>query len=131
MNTYIDFSVDTYKMIWEFEHDWDTDNEIKMLETFPELIPFYKNKSAWKGCFGGMSIITHKYLQYINSKYDISKLLHFVTKQDQCSLERIIAVLLQINGRQESLLGDMKKYSNWGVPFENTQYNLPIIKVIR
>lgn len=135
INHYIDISVDKYKILWEFEHDWDqTEDEINMIKVFndPELLRFYENKHLWKGCFGGMSIITHDYLVFMNNKYDIRKLLDLVlTRYNRCSFERVIACLLQINHKTESLLGNIHKYCPWGTTFDekdNLNY-LPIIKI--
>ena len=83
INKYIDFNVTNYKFLWDFEHHYDQiEDETKMIEAFnnKELLDFYKDKTRWDGCFGGMSIINHDYLKFINSKYDIKKLLDFVLK---------------------------------------------------
>ena len=134
VNTYIDINVKTYKFLWEFEHDWDQiEDETRMINIFNdlELNKFYENKDLWKGCFGCMTIITHDYLTYINNKYDIRKLLDYVlNKYNRCSFERVIACLLQKEGKKETLLGDIHKYVNWGIQFnEIDKYNnLPLIK---
>jgi hypothetical protein len=97
INKYIDMTVDTYKIIWDFEHGSDQiKDETIMIKLFndTELLNFYENKQLWKGCFGGMSIITHAYLTFINNKYDISKLLDYVlVRYNRCSFERVIACL--------------------------------------
>ena len=142
INKYIDMSVDKYKILWSFEHQWDQiEDESRMISVFNdvELKEFYENKQLWKGCFGGMSIITHDYLTYINDKYDFSKLLEFVLhRYNRQSFERVIACLLQINKRNESLLGDIHDYSeeyseyNWGqLNFDNKYVNkhLPMTKI--
>jgi hypothetical protein len=114
INKYIDMSVEKYKFLWEFEHDWDQiKDETRMINIFNdvELKKFYENKNLWKGCFGGMSIITHDYLKFINSKYDINKLLHCVlNRYNRCSFERVIACLLQKNEKKETLLGNIHSY---------------------
>lgn len=131
----IDNNFDKYKMIWEFEHKWDQINdEEKMIKVFndSELLEFYLDKSLWKGCFGGMSIISHDFLILINNLYDISKLLDVVlTRYNRCSFERVIACLLQKNGEKQVLLGDIHKYCKWGIKYdERDKYNdLPLIKV--
>lgn len=135
VNANIDFSVDTYKMIWEFNHDWDQiEDETRMIEVFNdlELKEFYENKHLWKGCFGGMSIITHDYLTYINQKYDISKLLDCVlTRYNRCSFERVIGCLLQKHIRQPPFFGSIHGYCKWQIPFSKKDENLhlPLIKV--
>jgi hypothetical protein len=135
INKYIDFSVDTYKMLWQFEHHWDQiEDETKMINLFndKELLDFYTDKNSWKGCFGGMSIITHQYLQSINDKYPLKYLLNLVLSRNRrCCFERVIACLLQLNNKQESLLGDIHKYCTFGmITFNNMDKynNLPIIK---
>jgi hypothetical protein len=135
INKYIDFSVDTYKILWNFEHYWDQiDDEKKMINQFNDttLSEFYNNKRLWKGCFGGMSIITHEYLISINNKYPIEKLLDYVlTRYNRCSFERVIAVLLQVNGVTPSLLGNIHAYCNFGMTLEDIDKyrHLPLIKI--
>jgi len=135
INTYIDMVVHKYKLIWEFEHNWDQiDDETNIIKIFndKDLLDFYENKNLWKGCFGGMSIISHDYLIDINNKYDISKLLDCIlTRHNRCSFERVIACLLQINEKKETLLGNIHNYSKWGISFyEKDNYDyLPLIKV--
>ena len=135
INKYIDMSVEKYKIMWTFEHEWDQiEDETKMMKAFndSELLAFYEDKTLWKGCFGGMAIITHNYLQHINSKYDISKLLDFiVSRYNRCSFERVIACLLQKEAKMENLLGDIFQYVECGISFEkkDTCNHLPIIKI--
>ena len=135
INKYIDFSVDKYKLIWEFEHHWDQiEDETRMINLFndKDLLSFYENKNLWKGCFGGMTIITHNYLTYINNKYDISKLLECVlTRTNRYSFERVIGCLLQKNEKKETLLGNIHSYCPWGINFnqKNEYKYLPLIKV--
>jgi hypothetical protein len=134
INYPIHFNVKKYKLLWEFEHHWDQiEDETNMIKLFnnSELLKFYEDKKLWKGCFGGMSIITHDYLKYMNSKYDISKLLDcVVNRYNRCSFERVIACLLQKQGNQQTLLGDIHKYCKWGIRFNeiDNYKNLPLIK---
>jgi len=135
INKYVDFRVEKYKIIWDFEHNWDQiEDETNMITLFNDakLLNFYKNKNLWKGCFGGMSIIRHNYLIYINSKYEIGKLLNVVlTRHNRCSFERVIACLLQCNEKNVTLLGDIHRYCKWGIKFDEKHLwaNLPLIKV--
>ena len=139
INKHIDFSVEKYKLLWDFEHNWDKiADETRIINVFNdlELKNFYKNKRLWTGCFGGMSIITHDYLTFINNKYDISKFLDCVlTRYNRCSFERVIACLLQKEGKCETLLGDIHKYSKNRGNIDEVINNydkykhLPIIKI--
>ena len=135
----IDFSVDKCKILWSFEHWYDNMQMeiylISLLDNNAELINFYNNKELWKGCFGGMSIISHDYLKFVNDKYNFSKLLeHVRTREYRCYFERVISTILQCNHNHYNkfLLGDIHNYCNWGYTFD--QYiteplDLPIIKV--
>ena len=136
VNKYIDFSVEQYKFLWEFEHNWDQiEDETRMITIFNdlELNKFYENKDLWKGCFGGMTIITHDYLTYINNKYNISKLLDYVlNRYNRCSFERVFACLLQKEGKKKTLLGNIHNYCDWGIKFNDIDKKkckkLPLIK---
>ena len=135
INKYIDFSVEKYKFLWEFEHYWDQiEDETRMIDIFldPDLKQFYESKHLWKGCFGGMSIITHNYLSYINNKYDLSKLLNCIlNRYNRCSFERAIACILQFHGEKESLFGNIHAYCPWDLRFnQKEEYaHLPLTKV--
>ena len=132
----IDFNVDKYKMIWTFKHNWDQiEDETMMIQLFndDELLRFYENKNNWKGCFGGMTIITHDFLTYVNSKYKLSKLLDVIlTRYNRKTFERVIACIIQKEYKTESLLGDIHEYCKFGISFHNnldTYKDLPLLKV--
>jgi len=135
INKYIDFNVDKYKLLWEFEHNWDQiEDETKIIKVFNDekLLKFYENKTLWKGCFGSMSIIKHDFLKEINDKYDLNKLLDCVlNRYNRCSFERVIACLLQIHHPKETLLGNIHNYCKWGITFEQKKHfkHLQMLKV--
>jgi hypothetical protein len=134
VNKYIDISVEKYKFLWYFEHHWDQiEDETRMINVFNdlELNTFYENKHLWKGCFGSMTIITHDYLTRVNNKYDISKLLDCVLdRSNRCSFERVIGCLLEKEGMEETLLGNIMTYCKWNMRFDEIDeyQSLPIIK---
>jgi hypothetical protein len=117
INKYIDFNVEKYKFIWNFYHNWDCEeNEIKMINLYEDekLLAFYKNKSLWDGCFGGMSIIKHDYLKRVDSKYKLDKLLNVISsRSNRQDFERVIGCLLQKEYNSEPLLGNIHVYLNW------------------
>jgi FkbM family methyltransferase len=136
INTYIDFNVDKYNMIWDFPNIYfnTIEDEINIIKLFndPELCNFHLEHTSWRGCFGGMSVMTHDFLTHINSKYDISLLLNVIlTRHNRCSFERIIGCLLQKEYKSSVLLGDIISYCKWGITFnENEEYtHLPITKI--
>jgi len=135
INSFIDFNVENYKFLWEFEHGSDhIEDETRIINIFNnlELKEFHENKELWKGCFGGMVAITHNYLTFINNKYDISKLLDLVlTRYNRQSFERVIACLLQKNYQRQSIFGNIHTYCPWALNYnqKNNYEHLPIIKV--
>lgn len=137
INKYIDMNVDKYRILWDFQHNWDNCvREKSLIRVFNDrkLLNFYRTKEKWVGCFGSMCIITHDYLTDINNIYDISKLLgHVICREDRIAFERVIACLLQINekNKTKSLLGNIMEYCKRGIKFhEKDKYRrLPIIKV--
>jgi hypothetical protein len=123
INKKFDTNIDKYKIIWEFEHNWDNEkNEIKLINQLTnnnDLLNMHKNKNSWKGCFGGMSIITYEYLNFLNDKYDFSKLLPIIiSRDDRKSFERVFSIMLQANHQKTTLLGNIHKYCRWGITFE-------------
>lgn len=135
LNSQIDTTTSTYKFLWEFEHNWDQiPDETRMMQQFedPDLMEFYENKSLWKGCFGGMTVITHDYLSEMNRNYNLSKLLPCVlNRHNRCSFERVIACLLQKNQKMECVLGNIHAYCPWGIGINSlpNYKHLPVIKV--
>ena len=132
----INFYVEKYKILWEFDHIADNPDEetriIKEAFNCPDLINFYSDKSLWKGCFEGMTVITHDFLILVNAKYDMSKLLNFITNKSQRScFERIIACLLQKHYKIEPMFCNIHQYCPWGITYydkEKFSY-LPILKI--
>ena len=98
-----------------------------------DLLTYYKNKSLWVGCFGGMTTITHDFLTHINNKYDLSLLLDVVrTRNDRMAFERVLGCLLQSEAPQKSRFGDIHKYKlPWGTTYDNRHKypNHPLLKV--
>lgn len=134
INEYIDTDIINYKMLWEFEPNDDHKEDIlKILNKFndKELLNFYESK-LWKGCFGGICIITHDFLTSINNKYDFSLLLEVISSRyNRESFERVFACLLQINYKNNSMFGNIYKYCPWGIEFKDKDNfkHLPITKV--
>ena len=119
INTFINFNIkENYKFIWDFSHQWDnTINDIKLIKVFKnqDLLQFYKNKDLWRGCFGGMCIISYNYLLAIDNHYPFQKLINIIiTREDRCSFERILGCLLSKLNKSKPLLGDIHKYCKWG-----------------
>ena len=138
VNSVLDVSnIEDYQFMWHFEnHHWDNPlREVKKLSVFNDtsLIEHHMQKN-WNGCFGVMSIITHKFINKIYSQYNLDSLIPLVkTREDRMDCERIIASMFQYVSPQSpiSKLGDIHRYCPWGIPFKSKeQYNhLPVIKI--
>ena len=136
INKYIDFNVDKCKFIWNFNHLWNNsaEDEFRIIKLFndPDLLSFYENKSKWKGCFGGMSIITYDFLSFIDAKYELTKILLNVilNRHNRCSFERVLGCILNKEQNIDAFFGKIHDYCKWNILFsEKEQHNhLPIIK---
>ena len=138
---HINFEAHKCRFIWEFYHTWDKDeDEIKLLGHLnhsESLTDFYKIKTLWNGCFGGMVIIKHSFLKELDDIHCIGNLLNVVTsKSDRMALERVLGCLFQYYSKEESLFGFIHQYVTWCTP-EHRDINqqmiddakLPIIKI--
>lgn len=134
----VDLTVNKYKILWEFEHNWDNPViETKLLNVFNDnsnnyekLINFYNDKKLWKGCFGGMSIIKYKFLENINKNYKLSKLISVILdRKDRMGFERVIGCLLQLHSKKECKFGNIHKYCAFGKNDINEKKDLPFLKV--
>ena len=69
VNKKLKIEIEDYISLIHFvKHSHDNiKNEIKIIKSlnnYNGLLDFY-NKKEWNGCFGGMSIITYSYLNYM------------------------------------------------------------------
>ena len=95
----------------------------------------------WYGCFGVQCFINLQFLEHIESKYNLFKLLIYVTnKLHRCALERIFGAIFCIENQEskikKSLFGEINKYCKWGYTYENYIFDLqnrkkipPIVKI--
>ena len=135
---HLDLSFHRYKFLWSFESHvckaQTIGDETTLINAFndSELKKFHETRTLWDGCFGAMSLITHDYLVNINKKYDISKLIPLITcRKHRQGFERVFACILQIEkGKKNSLLGNIHKYCDWGLRYENRENypSLPYFK---
>jgi inorganic pyrophosphatase len=101
LNIFLDFKyVDKYAYLWDFIPNIDDDENIERIlskiENNSYFLQYYRNKN-WKGCFGGMSIISLEVIEQIVEKipnfFDI--LLEIIqNRRDRMAFERIISIIL-------------------------------------
>jgi len=111
------------RYLWHFvsHGNDDTVNEIEYivkLQNKKPLLDLYLSKDKWYGCFGVMSIITHKVICDIEAKYNFFILLDTVVSRTQrMAIERVFAVILAyesgLNKGDCSYFGNIEKYCKW------------------
>jgi hypothetical protein len=144
IKTYINFNVNSYKILLEFGRENITDpSSIQHQRTFlsainsEKLNNFYikKDFNIWKGCFGCMTAIKYNYLKSIDNEFRLACLIpHITCKYARCAFERIIGCLLQVNVTEKSLFGSIHTYCPWGLTYngylrQEYNKNLPMVKV--
>lgn len=80
------------------------------------------NHNKWYGCFGVQCYINLIFLEKIENKYAIAKLIDSVhCRSDRCCLERIFGCIFFNECKsiinKKSLFGDIMKYQKWGYSF--------------
>jgi hypothetical protein len=137
VNSKFNTDVENYRILWNFTHIFDNvEDESKLINSFndPELKSFYDNKNLWDGCFGGMSIVEHQFLEKVNQKYNLDLLIDKITSRDnRCSFERVIGCLFQkmYKAHDSCLFGQIHSYMPWGISFDQRENfsKLPLVKV--
>ena len=136
INSKLDLNFDRAIMLWHFKHNWDQpEDEIRILSGLKDPVPilqFHSQKDKWNGCSGGQCLIELSFLDELDSKYDLKRLVDLIQNRFQrMSFERVWATLLCANmDSRMSLFGDIHDYMDWGISFDqiNAYAHLPIIK---
>lgn len=77
----------------------------------------------WYGCFGVQTFINHKFLMFLENKYNISNMVHAIfCRADRCCLERIIGCIIYTENnkicKNKSILGNIMNSHQWGYTYE-------------
>jgi hypothetical protein len=95
----------------------------------------------WYGCFGVQSYIKLEFLERMEAKYGITRLISSINcRADRCCLERIFGAIFFTESPKlfasKSLLGNIMTYQNWGYSFDEYMEDFkkgaiqrPVIKV--
>jgi hypothetical protein len=102
----------------KLKHSYTVNDKLKN-ET--ELLGFITQK--WYGCFGVQAYIQLSFLEHLEAKYGITRLIpSVVCRKDRCCLERIFGVLFFTEYpallKNKSLLGNIMSYVTWGYTYE-------------
>jgi hypothetical protein len=107
--------------IWHFDifpHDLNQEDLfLKKLTNNEELL--ISHKSSYHGIFGVMSVMTLEFVEHLHDKYNFFCLLDCVTcRGSRMSLERVMGVILTVEGKNNSLFGPIYDYCEWGISFD-------------
>lgn len=138
------------RYLWHFTtHRYDDVNgeinSIVKLNNNNDILELYRSPDKWYGCFGVMSIVTHKMIHDINMKYNFFVLLEtIVTRKQRMMIERVFAVILTyetgLTKDNCSYFGNIQTYCKWGFnekytineyleDKKNNNIKLPIVKL--
>lgn len=120
--------------LWDFSHEWncptDEVHALCALKDPEPLLALYAQQHLWMGCFGAMCVVDLDFVEEIDSKHDLRRLLGVIVSRDQrCAFERVWAVLIQLHGAASSVYGHIHKYTQWGADFEHMDMSVPLTKV--
>ena len=115
-------------------------NEKIMSGSNKNLVIQLQNKIDWYGCFGVQSFINLRFLNHLQHKYNLFKLLTVVKcRADRCCLERIFGILFHTEAPEtlklKSLFGNIFTYTAWGYTFDEYKTDCiehnPVKKVVK
>ena len=111
-----------YQALWDFDKLSD-DTIVRQLTVLAEMSIddelLELHCGDWKGVFGGMTIIRRDFLQSVNAKYDLFRLVPLIKKRtDRMAFERIVACILHSTAKQSAVdeppppssLGNIHRY---------------------
>lgn len=144
LQKHIDVDTDSVKFVWTYPHAWDDEifhliePQLASLPHAQSLLDLYRNKDAWNGPFGVMTVITWQYLDTVCHEYHLwDRLLPRISARcHRNALERTLGVVFCHHLKQSvpSMLGIIHHYMPWDTTF--AQYRrgevppgLPLIKV--
>ena len=138
LRRYVDFSLVENQVFWDFHHDTGCDETLCL--RIEELISACKNSErlssiylskTWRGCFGGMAVFTHGFVEYIDRRFSLKGLCrHIQCRHDRMALERLIGIFFEYyhyhtsnrsgsrRMRVDSILGNINEYCVWGYSYD-------------
>jgi len=83
----------------------------------------------WYGCFGVQTFISHKFLSFLENKYNLTNMVNAVfCRADRSCLERVFGCIFftenpKISNRI-SVFGNIMKYQKWGYTYEQYENDI-------
>jgi len=120
--------------LWHFNSDFENIENTKrivknlkntstILSNFEKELNVLKFKNyKWYGCFGVQCYINLNFLEHLEKKYNLTKLILAVnSRKDRCCLERIFGLIFCLESPNviniKSLFGNIMTYQKWGYTF--------------
>jgi hypothetical protein len=131
---YINFSNKT-RFLWHFMHNWDDEKEEEQIikeGNIINLLDFYRNKNAWMGCFGAMTVMPYKTLENIDKNFPLKNLTDVINSRNtrKC-FERILGAIITSEGFVKpgncSIFGEIHEFIRYGYTFEKYLEDRPNI----
>jgi hypothetical protein len=141
INKKIDFNnICEINFLWSFEKNkWDNSKHIKMMlnKYNNELYNNYINGKWDYGCYGIMSVIDYDFINLLNKKFNILKLINIINnREDRMAFERIFAIMcFTVKSSINVMFDTIHSYCEWGLTYndyinnKNNIKKLPIIKI--
>jgi len=113
------------KFLWYFsDHCWDDIKRetelIQMLDSHEDMLNmFYPKKHLWMGCFGAQAIVSLEFVDRLQEKYKLFRLLSVIkTRIDRIHMERILGCIFTYEEPRlffdTAVNGTIHKYFKWG-----------------
>ena len=110
----------TKRIIHNLKNRFEIENSVSNQNTIMKM----QHSTNWYGCFGVQSYINLNFLEKIENKYNITKLIKTVDcRTDRCCLERIFGCIFYLESpilkkSPKSLFGNIHKYQKWGYTYD-------------
>ena len=111
-------------------------SNIKTMITNDYISKFNLLNDKWYGCFGVQSFINHEFLQNLELKYKISKMISAVScRKDRCCLERIFGTLFFKECKEilriKSVFGNIMTYQTWGYNYNEYKNDVKMNRILK
>lgn len=142
-------NVKNFKILWSIrkKFGWQPRDQKRIISSLDKsngLLHFHDHQyQHWDAAFGGMCVVTHRYLHTIHKEHDLDKLVRSVsTRYQRMSFERVIGCILCFHCQDKAkhkndhvCLGVIGNYCKWNIKYNSIQMKqyaaseLPLIKV--
>lgn len=119
-----DFNAVENVPLWTFtghlHHDAALESKLlRVLDNHEHLVDLHA-ADAFRGAFGVMAVVTLPFVEMLEAKYQVSRLLQFVNSRPlRMCLERVFGVLFAAESPGPAVFGDIFEFGPWGLTFQH------------